>query len=62
VDAKSVKRRGVLTRMKDVASDDTATSILADSEFTCDRNTSFAKHPGKDTGSKAALSASEFIQ
>jgi len=43
VDAKSVKRKGVVMRMKDVASDDTATSILADSEFTCDRNTSFAK-------------------
>jgi len=39
--------------MKHAASDDTATSILADSEFICDSNKSLAKHPCKDAGSKA---------
>jgi len=46
VDAESVKRRGVVVRMKHVASDDTAASLLADSGFACDSNTSLAKHPG----------------
>ncbi len=46
VDAESVKRGGVVMRMKQVTSDNTATSLLADSGFTCDSNTSLAKHPG----------------